>query len=76
MEGAEISLQWTGGSIRVDWYDECDNLAGRLKCIRLPDTALTLYISKVVGDVKIWKHVRDHQLTYIRATHMVRVRIL
>jgi len=76
MEGAEIPFQWIGGTIRVDWCDECDNLAGGLKHIRLADTALTRYISQIVGDVKVWKHVHDHQLTYIRATHMVRVHFL
>jgi len=73
MEGAEITLQWFGGTIRVDWCDECDNLAGRLKHIRPPDTTLTRYISQIVGDAKVWKHFHDHQLTYIRATHMVPV---
>jgi len=40
--------------------------------IRFPDATLTSQVSKVVGDVKVWKHVRDHQLAYIRTTHMVR----
>lgn len=25
---------------------------------------------QIVGDIKVWKHVRDHQLTYVRAIHM------
>lgn len=40
--------------------------------IRLPDAALTSQVSKVVGDVKVWKHVRNHQLAYVRTTHTVR----
>jgi hypothetical protein len=36
-------------------------------------TPYSLCASEVVGDVKVWKHINDHQLTYIRATHMVRM---
>lgn len=73
MEGAETPFQWTRGTIRINRRDEYDNLAGGLKYIWLLDTALTFQISKIVGEVKVWKRIRDHQLTYIRALHMARI---
>ena len=32
--------------------------------------------SEIVGDANAWKHVHDHQLTYVRAIHMVSIRLL
>lgn len=73
MEGTEIPLQWTEGTVRADWHDERGNLAGKLKHTRLHGPIFIICIPEIVGDVKIWKCVHDHQLTYTRAIHMVRI---
>jgi len=63
-DGLEELHELTGSTNVTTWQVGRD--------IRLPDAALTSQVSKIVGDVKVWKHVRDHQLAYIRTTHMVR----
>ena len=63
-DGLEELHELTGARNLTTWQ------VGR--SIWLPNAALTSQVSKVVGDVKVWKHARDHQLAYIRTTHMVR----